>query len=216
MPFSTAPRPHPAGTGLACRHVVSARREGPEAEQAVLRALRLSWMCDPRAHDDPAVLAEVVRGVGGIDGEAVLAGVGDPEVEAAYEADRAEARSVLPPASAQGKTAATDGAERYTAPSLVLSRGDDPLVAAGWQSPAAYDVCIATLDPTLPQRPPAGPDEALPAFPRGLATIEVAHLMAARNETPNAAAAEKALIALVDEGRAERVPMGSDAIWLPR
>ena len=47
-----------------------------------------------------------------------------PDVLAAYEADRAEARSAEgSPASVQGKTADTDGAERFTAPTLVFGDG---------------------------------------------------------------------------------------------
>ena len=215
MPFAVAPRERPVGTGLACRHVVSARRQGYEAGEAVLRALRFSWFCDPRPHDDPAVLAAVVRSVTGIDVDAVLAGLDDPAVEAAYQADRAEARSVLPPATAQGKTAHTDGFERYTAPSLVFENGGKALIAAGWQPLAAYDVCIANLDPLLPQRGAAGPAETLPEFPRGLTTCEVALLMSERNDEPDLAVAEAALVELVSVGHARREPLGNDALWLP-
>ncbi len=215
MPFSTDPRERPAATGLACRLVVSARRQGHEAADALLRAMRFSWFTDQRPHDTLDVLEPIVRSVAGIDADAVLTGLDDPAVEEAYEADRREARSVLPPASAQGKTADTDGAERYTAPSLVFSVGERTLVAAGLQPLAAYDVCVANLDPTLPQRGPAGPGEALPAFPRGLTTQEVALIACARNDTPDRDAAEEALIELVAEGRARRVALGSDALWLP-
>ena len=215
MPYSTDLREGPAGTGMACRLVVSARLQGYVAGEALLRALRFSWFTNPRRHDSLEVLEPVVRSVSGIDTDAVLAGLDDPEVEALYQADRAEARSVAPPASAQGKTAQTDGPERYTAPSLVFEHDGRTLVAAGWQSLAAYDVCIANLDPTLTQRGPAGPDETLPAFPRGLVTCEVALLMCARNDDPNLAVAEQALVDLVAAGKARRVALGNDALWLP-
>lgn len=215
MPYATAPRERPAATGLACRLVVSARRQGHEAADALLRALRFSWFTDPRPHDRMDVLEPIVRSVSGIDHAAVLAGLDDPAVEAAYQADRLASRTILPPASAQGKTANTDGEERYTAPSLTFERDGRMLVAAGWQPLAAYDVCVANLAPELPQRGPAGPDETLPAFPRGLTTFEVAVLAADRNDEPDRAKAEEALIALAAEGRAERVALGSDALWLP-
>ena len=215
MPFSTAPRERPAATGLACRLVVSARRQGHEAADAVLRALRFSWFTDPRPHDLLEVVEPVVRAVPGIDADAVLAGLGDPAVEEAYLADKRLARTILPPASAQGKTATTDGEERYTAPSLTFELGGEMLVAAGWQPLAAYDVCVANLDPSLPQRGPAGPAETLPAFPRGLTTFECAVLACGRNDDPDRAKAEWELIGLAAAGRARRVPLGDDALWLP-
>lgn len=215
MPFSTAPRERPAATGPACRLVVSARRQGHEAADAVLRALRFSWFTDPRPHDEPAVLEPIVRSVPGIDHDAVLAGLGDPEVEAAYQDDKRRSRTILPPAAAQGKTADADGEERYTAPSLTFELDGRMLVAAGWQPLAAYDVCVANLAPQLPQRGPAGPAEALPAFPRGLTTYELALIAAARNDEPDRAAVEAELVQLAADGRARRVPLGSDALWLP-
>ena len=215
MPYSTALREGPAGTGLACRLVVSARRQGDAEGEALLRALRFSWFTNPRRHDSLDVLEPVVRSVDGLDADAVLAGLDDPMLEELYQADRAAARSVAPPASAQGKTAQTDGPERYTAPSLVFERAGAVLVAAGWQSLAAYDVCVANLEPALPQRGPAGPDETLPAFPRGLVTCEVALLMCARNDDPDLPAAEAALVDLMAAGKATRVPLGNDALWLP-
>ena len=181
----------------------------------MLRALRFSWFTDPRPHDLPEVLEPVVRAVPGIDADAVLAGLGDPAVEEAYLADKRESRTILPPAAAQGKTANSDGEERYTAPSLTFAVGDRMLVAAGWQPLAAYDVCVANLDPDLPQRGPAGPAESLPAFPRGLTTYELALIAAGRNDEPDRAAVEAELVQLAADGRARRVPLGSDALWLP-
>ncbi len=215
MPFATFPRERPAATGLACRLVVSARRQGHDAADAVLRALRFSWFTDPRPHDTLDVLEPIVRAVPGIDADAVIAGLDDPAVEEAYLADKRRSRTILPPATAQGKTANSDGEERYTAPSLTFEHDGEMLVAAGWQPLAAYDVCIANLDPTLPQRGPAGPDETLSAFPRGLTTFEVALLNCARNDDPNLVAAEEALIALAAHGKARRVALGHDALWLP-
>ena len=48
----------------------------------------------------------------------------DPAVEAAYQADRAEARTAEgKPTHAQGKAAQSDGPVRYTAPSLIFESG---------------------------------------------------------------------------------------------
>ena len=65
-----------------------------------------------------------------------------PEVTEAYEADRAEARTAAgSPTEFQGKAADTDGAVRYTAPSLVFTTEDGrSLEAGGFQPLEAYDV----------------------------------------------------------------------------
>jgi hypothetical protein len=79
----------------------------------------------------------------------------------------------------------------------------------------AYDVLIANLDPTLErQAAPADPAPLLEFFPGGLTTQEVAALMAEGNDAPDREAAEQALIALVADGRARRVTLGDDALWL--
>ena len=73
------------------------------------------------------------------------------EVSEAYERDRAEARTAAGSASElQGKTAASDGPVRYTAPSVVFEcDGRDRLEAGGFQPVEAYDVLVANLDPAL-------------------------------------------------------------------
>jgi len=66
----------------------------------------------------------------------------------------------------------TDGALRYTAPSLVFDGPDGQrLEVGGFQPIDAYDVVIANLDPTLERRPPADdPVEVLTALPYALTT----------------------------------------------
>ena len=95
--------------------------------------------------DTDEAIADVAATVDGLDAAAVVALLDDPAVEAAYQSDRAEARAALEPAILQGKTARTDGPERFTAPSLVFRHGDRVLVAGGWQPLEAYDVCVANL-----------------------------------------------------------------------
>jgi TfoX N-terminal domain len=87
----------------------------------------------------------------------------------AFTAARAAAGS---PTEFQGRAANTDGAVRYTAPSLVFDGPDGQgLEAGGFQPIEAYDVVIANLDPTLERQPPADdPVAALSAFPYALAT----------------------------------------------
>ena len=100
--------------------------------------------------DDPDDLADALHRVDGLDVPALLAALDSPEVEGAYQADRAEARTAEgSPTEAQGKAAQTDGPVRYTAPSLVFARDERRLEAGGFQPVEAYDVLLANLDPTL-------------------------------------------------------------------
>jgi len=217
MPFATDPRPRVAGTGTACRAIVATRLLAPEREQAVFRALQFGWYTTPLVLDEPQGIASALERVGGLDVRAILGALHDPEVESAYKADRAEARTAEGgPTHFQGKAAQTDGPVRYTAPSVVFEAGGRRLEAGGFQPVEAYDVLIANLDPSLERTPP--PEDLvdlLAAFPEGLVTQEVAAVLAAGNEPPDRRAAEEALIDLVAAGRATRVPLGDDALWLP-
>ena len=139
-----------------------------------------------------------------------------PEVTAAYERDKADARGAAGTAAElQGKTATTDGPVRYTAPSVVFERDGRQLVAGGFQPVEAYDVLVANLDPGLDRRPaPDDPGPLLEAyFDEGLTTQEVAALLASGNDAPDRVAAERALIELVAGGAAARRPLGDDALW---
>jgi 2-hydroxychromene-2-carboxylate isomerase len=215
MPFSPQPKERVAATARACRAVVAARILEPGSEWRVFRALQLANFTTPLLLDDEAQLAQVLRAVPGVDAEAILAQLDDPATSAAYECDRAEARSAAGSAAElQGKTAITDGPVRYTAPSLALSREGQRLVAGGFQPVEAYDVLVANLDPGLRREPP--PEAPLPLLERftvGLTTQEVAALMTRGNDAPDRSAAETALLALVAEGRAVREPLGDDALW---
>jgi hypothetical protein len=104
---------------------------------------------------------------------------------------------------------------RFTASSVVFERDGVRLVAGGFQPVAAYDVLIANLDPTLARRDaPDDPAELIAAYPDGLTTQEIAELLAVGNDAPDRAGAEQAMLELVFEGRAERIPLGDSAIWL--
>jgi hypothetical protein len=140
----------------------------------------------------------------------------DEQVSAAYEADRALARTAAGgPTEFQGKAAQSDGPVRYTAPSLILRSGERTLEGGGFQPVEAYDVLIANLDPTLQREPPPeSPLDALERVPEGLVTQEVAAIMTSGNDASDRSAAESALIELAGEGRARRVTLGDDALWL--
>jgi len=217
MPFSPQPKARVAATARACRAVVSARLLDPGSEWRVFRALQLANFTTPILLDDDEQLREVLRDLDGVDADAIIARLGDPEVSEAYQRDRAESRTAAGSAAElQGKTANTDGPVRYTAPSLGLSRNGLSLMAGGWQPVEAYDALVANLDPALERRPPPEwPASLLDHFADGLTTQEVAALMTHGNDAPDRAGAEAALLELVADGAARREPLGDDALWLP-
>jgi hypothetical protein len=220
MPFGTTPRERVSATGRACRAVVATRLLAPELEFAAFRELQFAHFTTPVNFDVDDAVEEALENVGGLDVSAVMAALDDPATEDAYQRDRADARTAAgSPTEFQGRSADTDGAVRYTAPSLRFTRESDGfcLEAGGFQPLEAYDVCIANLDPTLTRRPPAeDPADALAAFPHGLTTMEVAAIMAEHLVAPNPKRAEEALIDAAGEGRATRRALGDDALWLAR
>jgi 2-hydroxychromene-2-carboxylate isomerase len=218
MPFATEPRPRMVGTGRACRAIVATRLRAPELEFSAFRALQSAWFTTPLVLDEDAVIADVLAGVEGLDADAVVASIDDPATEDAYQADRAAARTAAGgPTEAQGRAANSDGAVRFTAPSVVFETEDGRrLEAGGFQPLEAYDVCLANLDPTLDRRPPASDiAELLAEFPWGITTREVALCMAERLDPPDDAAAEDALIEARAADQAIRRGVGNGALWLP-
>jgi 2-hydroxychromene-2-carboxylate isomerase len=216
MPFDTQPRERTIGTGRACRSIVAARLLDPAAELPAFRALQLSRFTTTAAFDTDEAIAAALERVPQLDPQAVLAAIDDPATEAAYQADRALVRTAAgSPTEFQGKAANTDGAVRYTAPSLVFRHRDGgTLEAGGFQPVEAYDVVIANLDPTLERRPPAEDVvELLAAFPYALTTREVAAVMAAHLQPPDDRAAERALIEAAADGRVRRETIGGGALW---
>jgi 2-hydroxychromene-2-carboxylate isomerase len=217
MPFATSPRRRIPGTSRACRAIVATRLRFPALEYAVFRALQFGWFTTPLVLDEDEDIAAALAAVPGLDADAVVGAIDDATVVEAYEADRLAARGAAGgPTEAQGRAANTDGAVRFTAPSVVFDAGDGRrLEAGGFQPLEAYDVVIANLDPALPRREAAAaPAEALAEFSYGLTTQEVAALMTDRNEAPDRRAAEEALIELAASGGCTRVPLGDDAIWV--
>jgi hypothetical protein len=195
--------------------VVAARLIEPGSEWRVFRALQLANFTTPLVLDDDAQLTEVLRTVPGIDAEQVIGQLDSPEVTEAYKRDRAETRAAEGSAAElQGKTAATDGPVRFTAPSVTFESNGTRLVAGGFQPVEAYDVLVANLDPTLERRPPPEtPEPLLEYFEDGLTTQEVAALLTHGNDAPDRASAEAALLELLAAGRAVREPLGDDALW---
>jgi 2-hydroxychromene-2-carboxylate isomerase len=216
MPFSPRPKARVSATARACRAIESARLLEPGSEWAALRALQVLQFTTPLVLDDDESVSRVVAAATGHDADAIRAALDAAETTAAYERDRAEARSAAGSAAElQGKTASTDGSVRFTASSVTFERDGVRLVAGGFQPVAAYDVLIANLDPSLARRAaPHDPAELLAEYPDGLTTQEIAALLAEGNDAPDRAAAETAMLELVFDGRAERIALGDDAIWL--
>jgi predicted DsbA family dithiol-disulfide isomerase len=215
MPLSPNPKARISATARACRAVVAARILDPGSEWRVFRALALANFTTPLLLDDDAQLADALGAMPGIRAQEIVARLDSDEVSEAYERDCAEARTAAGSASElQGKTAASDGPVRYTAPSVVFEREGRRLEAGGFQPVEAYDVLVANLDPALFRDPvPPSPLPLLQYFGDGLSTQEVAALMTEGNDEPDRPAAEAALLELVASGDAVRLPLGDDALW---
>jgi 2-hydroxychromene-2-carboxylate isomerase len=216
MPFQITPKVRLSATSPACRAIVATRLAAPLLEDAALRALQLAQFTTTGTLDDPGSLRSALAGVEGLDPDAVVGRIDHPEVVAAYENDRARARTAAgSPTEFQGRAADTDGAVRYTAPSLVFDGPNGQrLEAGGFQPIEAYDIVIANLDPALARRPPGNdPVEVLSALPYELTTAEVAAVMAEHLAVPDLVGVEAALITATGEGRVVRRPVGDGSLW---
>lgn len=217
MPFALLAKPRMAGTGRACRAIVAARERAPELAEDALRALQLLQFTTARPLDDEAAIREALDAVAGLDAELAISRLDHPDVEAAYQADRALARSAQGgPTEAQGRHSTSDGPVRFTAPSLLFRHPDGrSFEAGGFQPFEAYDLALANLDPTLERRsPPQDALTALRAFPEGLTTAEVASLLRPSDLVDaDLPAAEDELARLAAEGAIDRRPAGQDAQW---
>ena len=101
----------------------------------------------------------------------------------------------------QDKHADTDGAARFTAPSVVFERDGQRLVAGGWQSFDVYDVMVANLGPDLERRETPEPADLLPLFPHGLTTQEVAVACTANLKETDREGTLRKLVALAADGK---------------
>jgi protein-disulfide isomerase-like protein with CxxC motif len=216
MPFALRIKPRMSGTARACRAIVASREIDPALGRAALRALELMNFTSAGLLDDDAQLRDALAAVPGLDADAVVASIDFPEVLAAYEADRALARSAEGgPTHAQDRSSTSDGPVRFTAPSLVFELNGSRLEAGGFQPFEAYDLLLANLDPGLERRPaPASALEAVAAFPEGLTTAEVAAVLRPNDLVdPEPGAAEAQLLSHAANGELAREPLGNDAVW---
>jgi protein-disulfide isomerase-like protein with CxxC motif len=216
MPFGGQPRERVTGTGLACRLVVAARLEQPELEFSVFRALQLAHFTTTALLDAPEGLRTALADVDGADVDRLVSALESEAVETAYQEDRALARSAAGrPIEAQGREANTDGAVRYTAPSVIFTHADDrSLEVGGFQPLESYDTALANLDVSLERRPPAeDPVDVLRALPYAPVTREVAACMTSNLGEVDPDATERALIAAAGEGLVRREAVGDGALW---
>jgi predicted DsbA family dithiol-disulfide isomerase len=217
MPYSFERKPRMAGTARACRAIVAAREQEPSLGDAALRALQLLQFTTARLLDDDEDLREMLATVPGLDADAIVDRIDDPEIVALYEEDRARARSAEgSPTHVQDRSSTSDGPVRYTAPSVIFEHRDGGrLEVGGFQPFEAYDTALANLDPSLERR--AAPEdvlEALAEFPEGLATAEAASVMRPSDLVDaDVEATAAALTEAEAAGTVTREPAGADAIW---
>jgi predicted DsbA family dithiol-disulfide isomerase len=216
MPFAPEPKADMAPSTRACRAVIAARQQYPGSDWAVFRTLQFANFNTSLLFDRDEQLTAVLSVVPEIDAAKVVSLIDSSEVVAEYEDNKAQTRTAQgSPTDFQGKAGNSDGAVRYTAPSVIFEHvNGKTLEAGGFQPVEAYDVVIANLDPTLDRRqPPEDVTDALQAFPLGLTTQEVAAILTHGNDAVDRGAAEVALLEAVHDGKAERHPLGGDALW---
>ncbi len=116
MPIDPAPYARPASSEPACRAVVAARLNVPEAEEPLLRRLRVRVMAGGLL-DDPQLIAAAARDAG-LDPVRLEAWCATEPVQAALRGDIDAARSPVDGARAlDHRLGGPSDARRYTAPS---------------------------------------------------------------------------------------------------
>ncbi len=216
MPFGYQVKAGVSATSRACRAVMLANEQGGQLGEAALSALQLMHFTTTEMLQYPAAIAAALNEVAGLDGEAIVARLDDDDVLERYELQRSRARQAAGGATeAQGKSANSDGAVRFTAPSLIFTAPDGrSLEAGGFQPIEAYDVTLANLNPALVRRPPPeSVSEVLESFAVPLTTAEIAAVMAEPLMAPNTGAVIAELQDLTAEGRLGREIVGDDALW---
>src|SRR4051812_38133525 len=93
MPFGGQPRERITATGRMCRAVVATRLLDAPRELEAFRALQLAQFTTTLLLDADDDLREALSRVDGLAADSVVAALDAPEVLAAYEEDRAAART---------------------------------------------------------------------------------------------------------------------------
>ncbi len=206
MPIDPAPRERPASSQPACLAVVAARMHAPEAEEPLLRRLRVRTMAGGLL-DDQQLIDGAARDVS-LDPARLKEWCATAAVQDALDADADAARSPSPAARAlDDRLGGPREQRRYTAPSYEFARADGhgAFSLPGFNPIEAYDAAIANLAPELQRRPmPEGVEDVLAWAGEPLATAEVAALMRVDMTDARAALSRAA-------ARAEHV--GADTYW---
>jgi predicted DsbA family dithiol-disulfide isomerase len=214
MPFALNVRERLIASAPACRLVKAVTLQGEEFGEAILRALRLALFNTPLLLDEVESLQALCSTIDGLDVVRAIGDLENPSVEDAYQADRDEARTPSGIAVTLNRSANSDGRDRYTAPSLVLSSSDGSTsIVPGFQPFEAIDVAIMNLEPKLRRLPVPELEDLLGLYPGGLTSQEIARVLAETTTPPDRPAAEAALTHLLATGRARRTPIGDDALW---
>jgi predicted DsbA family dithiol-disulfide isomerase len=167
----------------ACRAVVATRMRAPDAEEAILRRLRVLNFSGFDL-DDPAVIYRAA-GESLIEPTEMRVWLERPDVAEALREDMAAARSPSPASRAQDyKLGGPPEERRYTCPSYELIRATEPpedwptanrVDLPGFRPVEAYEAALANLAPELMRRPdPESVDEVLAWAGMPIATAEVA------------------------------------------
>jgi predicted DsbA family dithiol-disulfide isomerase len=177
MPIDPAPRSRPASSEPACRAVVAARLFAPDAEQALLRRLRVLGMAGG-LFDDADLIAQALAEAA-LEPDAMGEWMTDARVSEALAEDMTRARA---PSSASRalahKLSGSSGGRRYSAPSYELSSGEASFSLPGFNPIEAYEAAIANLAPELERRPsPTSARAVLAWASQPLASAEVAMIM---------------------------------------
>ena len=127
MPVLAEPRSRLISSGRACRAVVAARAQSRELSDALLRRIRLAWFTSTLLLDeDDALASRRCPRVGSRRRAGDLADrrSGDRGGVQGRSRRDPQRRAAGPARDCQGRTAATDGPERFTAPSIVFRAAD--------------------------------------------------------------------------------------------
>ncbi len=214
MPITPHVRGRVIASAPACRLVKAAALQSEEHAEAVLRLLRLAWYTTDLLLDTDEALAVICERVDGLDAGRALADRRSDPALADYEDDRARARTPRPEAVALRRTANSDGAERYTAPTLILAAsGGGTAVVPGFQPFEAVEVALINLEPRLVRLPVPALSDLLAAYPGGLTSQEVARVLADTTAPVDRLGAEEALTRLAARGAARRTAVADDALW---
>jgi predicted DsbA family dithiol-disulfide isomerase len=211
MPITPHLRSRAFASEAACRLVKAAERQDPLLAEALLRLLRLAAFTTGLMLDETEVLANLCDRVDGLNAAEAIEEMHSEWVGDAYLRDRATARE---PSEIAIKLGRSNGASRYSAPTLIL-RNEAGLTAVvpGFQPLEAVEVALVNLEPRLTRLPAPSIETLLAAYPGGLTSQEIARVLADTTSEPQRAETELALLELAAEGHALRAALADDALW---